>query len=55
MTKIELDLKKAEINWLADILKRITMIIESKHYTDEEKIIAISWFVKQGLKIEREE
>lgn len=55
MTNVELDLKQAEINWLADILKRITMILESSDYSDEEKFIAISWFVKQGLKIEREE
>lgn len=55
MANVEIDLKQAEINWLADILKRISMIIESPHYTDEEKLTAIAWFTKQGLKIEREE
>lgn len=55
MSNIEIDLKQAEINWLTDILKRITMIIESSDYSDEEKLIAVRWFVKQGLKIEREE
>jgi hypothetical protein len=55
MANVELDLKQAEINWLTDILKRINMVIDSSHYTDEEKLIAITWFTKQGLKVERED
>lgn len=55
MSNVELDLKQAEINWLSDILKRIQMILDSSHYTDEEKLVATRWFVKQGMKIEREE
>jgi hypothetical protein len=55
MANVELDLKQAEINWLTDILKRINMVLESSHYTDEEKLIAITWFTKQGLKVERED
>jgi len=55
MANVELDLKQAEINWLTDILKRINMVLESSHYTNEEKLIAITWFAKQGLKVERED
>jgi hypothetical protein len=55
MANVELDLKQAEINWLTDILKRISMVLESPHYTEEEKLIAITWFAKQGLKVERED
>jgi hypothetical protein len=55
MANVELDLKQAEINWLTDILRRINMVIDSSHYTDEEKLIAITWFTKQGLKVERED
>jgi len=55
MANVELDLKQTEINWLTDILKRINMVLESSYYTDAEKLIAITWFAKQGLKVERED
>ena len=55
MANVELDLKQAEINWLTDILKRINMVLESPSYTEDEKLIAITWFTKQGLKVERED
>ena len=55
MENSELDIKQAEINWLTDILKRISMVLESSHYTETEKLIAITWFTKQGLKVERED
>jgi hypothetical protein len=55
MANTELDIKQVEINWLTDILKRINMVLEASYYTDEEKLIAIAWFAKQGLKVERED
>jgi hypothetical protein len=55
MSNVELDLKQTQINWLTDILNRITMILNDAHYSNEEKLIAIRWFAKQGLKIERED
>lgn len=50
-----LDMNKIHYDWLIDIVKRIEMILNSNSYTDAEKLIAISWFIKQAGKVEREE
>lgn len=51
----QLDMFKVHYEWLLDIVKRIELITNSKEYTDEEKIIAITWFIKQAGKVERED
>lgn len=50
-----LDMLKVHYEWVIDIVRRVQMIIDSKEYTDEEKLIAITWFIKQAGKVEREE
>ena len=48
-----LDQYKIQYEWLIDIVKRIEIIIKSDHYTDQEKLVAIEWFIKQAGKVER--
>lgn len=50
-----LDMLKVHYDWMLDIIRRIEMILNSKDYTDEEKITAITWFIKQAGKVERED
>jgi hypothetical protein len=50
-----LDMNKVHYEWLIDIVRRIELVLKSKEYTDEEKIIAINWFIKQAGKVERED
>jgi hypothetical protein len=50
-----LDMNKVHYEWLIDIVRRIELVLKSKEYTDEEKIIAITWFIKQAGKVERED
>jgi hypothetical protein len=50
-----MDLKQTQINWLTDILHRIIIILNDDKYSNQEKITAISWLAKQGMKIERED
>ena len=50
-----LDMLKVHYDWMLDIIRRIELILVSKEYTDEEKIIAITWFIKQAGKVERED
>lgn len=45
----------ANYNWCLDILKRVDEIIKIEYSTPEEKVEAISWLIKQGLKADREE
>jgi hypothetical protein len=52
--KIELNLTKVQLNWSQDILIRIKSILESKGWTDEQKLVSIAWLVKQGLKKEED-
>lgn len=44
----------ADAEWMKDILKRIEEILD-KNPISVEDIKAARWFVKQGLKCEREE
>ena len=46
---------QVHLNWCMDILKRINEIAVSKNIDDREKVEAIRWLAKQGLKAEREE
>jgi hypothetical protein len=50
-----INITKVQLNWCLDILERIRVILKSKDWTDEDKLVAISWLVKQALKVEREE
>jgi hypothetical protein len=50
----ELNLTKVQLNWSQDILIRIKSILESKGWTDEQKLVSIAWLVKQGLKKEED-
>ena len=46
----EVDLTKIQLVWTQDILVRIKTIIDSKGWTEDQKLVSISWLVKQGLK-----
>ena len=50
----ELNLTKVQLNWSQDILVRIKSILESKGWTDEQKLVSIAWLVKQGLNKEED-
>lgn len=50
-----LDMNKVHYEWLIDIVRRIDMVLSSDSYTPEEKLIAITWFIKQAGKVERED
>lgn len=51
----ELNLTKVQLDWCLDILSRIKTIIDSKGWTDDQKLVSINWLVKQAQKVEREE
>jgi len=51
----EIDLTKIQLTWCLDILSRIKTILDSKGWTEEQKLVSINWLVKQALKAEREE
>jgi hypothetical protein len=46
----ELDLTKIQLVWTQDILVRIKTILDSKGWTEDQKLVSIAWLVKQGLK-----
>jgi len=50
----ELDLTKIQLTWSQDILTRIKTILDSKGWTDEQKLVSITWLVKQGLKTDED-
>ena len=50
-----INITKVQLNWCLDILERIRVILKSKDWTDEDKLVAISWLIKQAQKVEREE
>ena len=47
---VEVDLTKVQLVWTQDILVRIKTILESKGWTEDQKLVSIAWLVKQGLK-----
>jgi len=51
----ELNLTQVQLNWCLDILTRIKTILDSKGWTEDQKLVSIDWLVKQALKVEREE
>jgi hypothetical protein len=51
----EIDLTKIQLTWCLDILTRVKNILDSKGWTDDQKLVSIDWLVKQALKVEREE
>jgi hypothetical protein len=50
----ELDLTKIQLVWSQDILVRIKTILDSKGWTDEQKLVSINWLVKQAIKREED-
>jgi len=46
----EVDLTKVQLIWSQDILVRIKTILDSKGWTEDQKLVSIAWLVKQGLK-----
>ena len=51
----EINLTKIQLTWCLDILSRVKNILDSKGWTDDQKLVSIDWLVKQALKVEREE
>jgi hypothetical protein len=50
----ELDLTKIQLVWTLDILTRIKTILDSKGWTEDQKLVSIAWLVKQALKQEED-
>ena len=50
----EVNLDKVQVNWALDIFHRMEEVLKSLDRPDE-KLAAIEYLVKQGLKIERED
>ena len=48
-----LDLNQLEIQWMCDILYRMQVVINSPSYSENEKIEAIRWLIKQALKVDK--
>ena len=48
----EVDLTKIQLVWTQDILVRIKTILDSKGWTEDQKLVSIAWLVKQALKPE---
>jgi hypothetical protein len=46
----EIDLKEVQLAWCQDIFTRIKTILDSKGWTEDQKLVSIAWLVKQGLK-----
>ena len=51
----QLDLTKIELIWYKDIVARMKSILESKGWSEEQKLISIAWLVKQAQKSDRED
>ena len=45
----EVDLTKIQLIWTQDILVRIKIILDSKGWTEDQKLVSIAWLVKQAL------
>jgi hypothetical protein len=48
-------LNRVHLSWCTDLLHRIYQTTRNPNMSDSEKLIAIEWYAKQGLKVEREE
>lgn len=52
----DVDMNKVHLDWCIDMLKRIMEVLNDKNMTIvDDKLDAIRWYTKQGLKVEREE
>ena len=51
----QLDLTKIELIWYKDIVARMKSVLESRGWTEEQKLISIAWLVKQAQKSDRED
>jgi len=51
----DIDLTKVQLTWCLDILSRIKNILDSKGWTEDQKLVSIDWLVKQALKNEKED
>ena len=49
-----LDKNKLEMDWMRDILYRMQVVVTSPAYSENEKIDAIKWLIKQALKVDKE-
>lgn len=49
-----LDKNKLEMDWMCDILYRMQIVVNSANYSENEKIEAIKWLIKQALKVDKE-
>jgi hypothetical protein len=49
---IPVDLNRVDLDWCMTILKKMKDVLESPNYTQEEKLHALNWYVKQALKVE---
>ena len=49
-----LDKNKLEMDWMRDILYRMQVVVTSAGYSENEKIEAIKWLIKQALKVDKE-
>jgi hypothetical protein len=49
-----LDKNQLEIQWMCDILYRMEVVVNSANYSENEKIEAIRWLIKQALKVDKE-
>lgn len=49
-----LDKNKLEMDWMRDILYRMQVVVTSASYSENEKIEAIKWLIKQALKVDKE-
>ena len=47
--KQKLDMNKVKYDWCYDVLIKINEVIQSNN-SDQDKLHAIAWFTKQGLK-----
>ena len=48
-------LLKVHHDWMLDILKRMKEAIESKDVNETQKLAVLEYWVKQALKVERED
>lgn len=48
-------LNKVHLDWCMDLLQRIYITARNPEINDADKLVAITWYAKQGLKVEREE
>jgi hypothetical protein len=49
-----LDHNQLQMDWMKDILYRMQVVINSVNYSENEKIEAIRWLIKQALKVDKE-